>query len=234
MKQPSFNKLVLTVLALALCGGAFAQSNVDSPYSMFGLGQVRDKTMNTRLKGMGGVANAMWDKSMVNPGNPASYAMIDTLSFLFDAGIYAKSSTDIFEVEHTSYTIGEAIPAGISYGWERMVGYVSSLKILFTKDGTKNLGGFLAIGSLFPQTWDWYAFWSLTALLGLILAFMNIIPIPGLDGGHIVITLYEMITRRKASEKALDIIQKIGMFLLLALLVIANGNDLIHLFNGWF
>ena len=149
-------------------------------------------------------------------------------------GIYAKPSTDIFEVEHTSYTVGEAIPAGISYGWERMVEYVSSLKILFTKDGTKNLGGFLAIGSLFPQTWDWYAFWSLTALLGLILAFMNIIPIPGLDGGHIVITLYEMITRRKASEKALDIIQKIGMFLLLALLVIANGNDLIHLFNGWF
>lgn len=149
-------------------------------------------------------------------------------------GIYSKKQTEIFEVKHTSYTVAEAIPAGISYGWEQMVQYVSSLKILFAKDGTKNLGGFLAIGSLFPQTWDWYAFWSLTALLGLILAFMNIIPIPGLDGGHIVITLYEMITRRKASEKALDIIQKIGMFLLLALLVIANGNDLIHLFNGWF
>ena len=93
MKRPSFNKLVLTVLALALCGGAFAQSNVDSPYSMFGIGQVRNKTMNARLKGMGGVTNAMGDKNMVNAGNPASYAMIDTLSFLFDAGIYAKSST---------------------------------------------------------------------------------------------------------------------------------------------
>ena len=93
MKRPLFNKLVLTVLMLALYGGAFAQSNVDSPYSMFGIGQVRDKTMNTRLKGMGGVTNAMGDKNMVNAGNPASYAMIDTLSFLFDAGIYAKSST---------------------------------------------------------------------------------------------------------------------------------------------
>ena len=90
------------------------------------------------------------------------------------------------------------------------------------------------MGSLFPKVWDWYAFWNLTALLALVLAFMNIIPIPGLDGGHIVITLYEMITRRKASEKALDVIQKIGMALLLLLLIVANGNDLIRLFNGWF
>ena len=149
-------------------------------------------------------------------------------------GIYAMNPTDIFEVKHTSYTVGEAIPAGISYGWEKMVEYVSSLRILFTKDGAKNLGGFQAMGSLFPKVWDWYAFWNLTALLALVLAYMNIIPIPGLDGGHIVITLYEMITRRKASEKALDVIQKIGMALLLLLLIVANGNDLIRLFNGWF
>ena len=93
MKRPLLNKLLLTVVAFALWGGLFGQSNVDSPYSMFGIGQVRNKTMNTRLKGMGGVTNAMSDKNMVNAGNPASYAMIDTLSFLFDAGIYAKSST---------------------------------------------------------------------------------------------------------------------------------------------
>ena len=93
MKRNTSNRLILTVLLVWLCSNAFAQSNVDSPYSMFGLGQVRDKTMNTRLKGMGGVCNAMGDKAMVNPGNPASYALIDTLSFLFDAGIYAKSST---------------------------------------------------------------------------------------------------------------------------------------------
>jgi hypothetical protein len=92
MKQFLLNRLILTALAIILCGGLFAQSNVDSPYSMFGIGQVRNKTMNARLKGMGGVTNAMGDKNMVNAGNPASYAMIDTLSFLFDAGIYAKSS----------------------------------------------------------------------------------------------------------------------------------------------
>lgn len=93
MKRNTSNRLILTVLLVWLCSNAFAQSNVDSPYSMFGLGQVRDKTMNTRLKGMGGVCNAIGDKAMINPGNPASYALIDTLSFLFDAGIYAKSST---------------------------------------------------------------------------------------------------------------------------------------------
>ena len=93
MKKNTFNGLKLMALMLFASVTAFGQSNVDSPYSMFGLGQVRDKTMNTRLKGMGGVANAMADKAMVNPGNPASYAIIDTLSFLFDAGIYAKSST---------------------------------------------------------------------------------------------------------------------------------------------
>ncbi len=93
MNQHSFKKLILTAFVFIWCGTSFAQSNVDSPYSMFGLGQVRNKTVNTRLKGMGGLTNAMYGKNMVNAGNPASYAMIDTLAFLFDAGIYAKSST---------------------------------------------------------------------------------------------------------------------------------------------
>ena len=92
MKNRSHNKLILTALVVMMCGSVFAQADVDSPYSMFGLGQVRDKSMNARLKGMGGVANAMYDKAMVNAENPASYAMIDTLAFLFDACLYAKSS----------------------------------------------------------------------------------------------------------------------------------------------
>ena len=93
MKNHNSNKLILTALLAILCSGVFAQANVDSPYSMFGIGQLRDGTMNGRLKGMGGVANAMYDKSMINVENPASYAMIDTLSFLFDAGLYFKSSS---------------------------------------------------------------------------------------------------------------------------------------------
>ena len=90
----------------------------------------------------------------------------------------------------------------------------------------QNLGGFGTMSSIFPDHWDWHAFWNITALLALILAFMNIIPIPGLDGGHIMFTLWEIITGRKPSDKFLSVAQNVGMILLLALMVLANGNDL--------
>ena len=150
-------------------------------------------------------------------------------------GIFAVSDMgELFEVNHIDYTIFQALPASIKHGVETLVTYVSSLKILFTKGGTKSLGGFITMGSMFPNTWDWYSFWNITALLAIILAFMNIIPIPGLDGGHLVITIWEMITRKPVNEKVLTVIQNIGLVLLLLLLVVANGNDLIRLFNGWF
>ena len=150
-------------------------------------------------------------------------------------GIFAENDmSKLFEVNHKDYTIWQAIPAGIKHGWETLTSYVTSLKVLFNKGGMNSLGGFITMGSLFPDTWDWHSFWDITALLAVVLAFMNIIPIPGLDGGHIVITLWEMITRKPVNEKVLDVIQKIGLALLLALLVVANGNDLIRVFNGWF
>ena len=132
----------------------------------------------------------------------------------------------LFEVKHVDYTFWEAIPAGISHGWKTLVEYVSSLKVLFAPGGMQNLGGFGTMSSIFPNYWDWHAFWNITAFLALILAFMNIIPIPGLDGGHIVFTLWEIVTRRKPSEKFLTVAQNVGMILLLALMVLANGNDL--------
>ena len=145
-------------------------------------------------------------------------------------GVYAE--TDISRLfkgcRHVNYTFLQALPAGISYGWKTLVTYVSSLKMLFSPGGTKNLGGFGTMAQLFPEVWQWEAFWNLTALLALILAFMNIIPIPGLDGGHIMFTLWEMITGRKPSDKFLNVVQNIGMFLLLALLILANGNDLLR------
>jgi regulator of sigma E protease len=150
-------------------------------------------------------------------------------------GIYAQDDmSKLFAVKHIDYTLLQAIPAGFKYGWETMVTYVTSLKILFTKGGANSLGGFITMASLFPDTWDGFRFWNLTALLALILAFMNIIPIPGLDGGHIVLTLWEMVTRKPVNEKVLDVIQKIGIAILLLLLIVANGNDLFRLFTGWF
>lgn len=130
---------------------------------------------------------------------------------------------------HIDYTVWQAIPAGISHGWKTLVTYITSLKVLFSPGGAKNLGGFIAMGSIFPPYWDWQAFWNITALLALILAFMNIIPIPGLDGGHVIFTLWEMVTGRKPSEKFLTVVQNIGLFLLLALMIVANGNDILRL-----
>lgn len=142
--------------------------------------------------------------------------------------------SELFEVNHVDYTVWSAIPAGISHGWENLVTYVSSLKILFSKNGAQNLGGFGTLGSLFPQTWNWFQFWNITAFLALILAFMNVIPIPGLDGGHILFTLWEIVTRRKPSDKFLTYAQNVGMVLLVMLLVLANGNDIWRAVRGMF
>ena len=140
----------------------------------------------------------------------------------------------LFVVKHIDYTFWQAIPAGISHGWKTLVEYVSSLKVLFSPGGMQSLGGFGTISSIFPDHWDWQAFWTVTALLALILAFMNIIPIPGLDGGHLVFTLWEMVTGRKPSDKFLSVAQNVGMILLLALMVLANGNDLWRWLSGKF
>lgn len=149
-------------------------------------------------------------------------------------GVMLKTPIEVFNVEHTDYNFLQAIPAGIKYGCEQMASYVSSLKLVFTKEGAKSLGGFGTLGSLFPQTWDWFSFWNITAFLAIILAFMNVIPIPGLDGGHILFTLWEIVTRRKPSDKFLEVAQTIGMFLLFALLILANGNDLMRWLRGMF
>jgi len=146
-------------------------------------------------------------------------------------GVQLMDVNSLFETVHTEYTLFQAIPAGISYGFEQLFTYARSLKILFTKGGTKQLGGFGTLGSLFPNEWNWYQFWWITALLAVILAFMNFIPIPGLDGGHILFTLWEMITRRKPSEKFLEVANTIGTFLLIALIVLANFNDIWRVFK---
>ena len=149
-------------------------------------------------------------------------------------GVQLCTPLELFNVRHIDYNFFEAIPAGISYGWNTLVTYISSLKIIFTKNGAQSLGGFITMGSIFPETWQWYSFWNITAFLALILAFMNFIPIPGLDGGYILFTLWEIITRRKPSDKFLTYANNIGFIFLLLLLVLANGNDIWRLIRGMF
>ena len=123
-------------------------------------------------------------------------------------------------------SLEESIVEGFSYGYWTLHDYVAQFKYIFTKKGASQVGGFGAIGNLFPSQWDWQGFWSSTALISIILAFMNVLPIPALDGGHVMFLLYEMISGRKPNDKFMEYAQMFGFFLLLALVLFANGNDL--------
>ena len=127
-----------------------------------------------------------------------------------------------------SYGFFESFPAGVALGVNTLKGYVNDMKYVFTKEGAKSVGGFATIGSIFPKVWDWQRFWEMTAFLSIILAFMNILPIPALDGGHVLFLLYEIIARRKPSDKFLEYAQMVGMFLLFGLLIWANFNDVLR------
>lgn len=141
-------------------------------------------------------------------------------------GVSVLSADHFFETKKIDYGFWASIPAGIKLGWETLTGYVKQFKLVFTKEGASQLGGFGSIGKMFPQTWDWQVFWTMTALLSIILAFMNILPIPALDGGHVLFLIYEMLTGRKPSEKFMEYAQTFGFFLLMGLLLFANGNDI--------
>jgi len=146
-------------------------------------------------------------------------------------GVYPERSMGAFYGSVTrSFGFFESFPAGIKLGVNTLKGYVSDMKYVFTKEGASSLGGFGTIGGLFPAQWNWRIFWERTAFLSIILAFMNILPIPALDGGHVMFLLYEVIARRKPSDKFLEYAQIVGMLLLFGLLIYANGNDLIRYF----
>ena len=142
--------------------------------------------------------------------------------------------TRYFKTQKIEYGFFESFPAGIKQGWEGLVNYVKQFRLVFTKAGAQSVGGFVAIGNMFPSTWDWSIFWSFTAFISIALAFMNFLPIPVLDGGYFLMLIYEMITGRKPSDRFMEIASNIGMFLLLALLIFANGNDIIKLIMGKF
>ena len=132
------------------------------------------------------------------------------------------------EIKTLKYSFLESIPAGWNKGVKVLTDYIRGMKKIFNPDtgAYKEVGGFAAIGGMFPDTWNWPAFWQTTAFISIILAFMNILPIPALDGGHVMFLLYEMVTGRKPSDKFLEYAQMIGFFILIALLLFANGNDL--------
>jgi len=146
---------------------------------------------------------------------------------LYQVGVMKSGLMD-YKVTKLEYGFFESFPAGVALGVNTLKGYVNDMKYVFTAEGAKSVGGFGTIGSIFPSVWDWHRFWEMTAFLSIILAFMNILPIPALDGGHVLFLLYEIITRRKPSDKFMEHAQMVGMILLFGLLIWANFNDVLR------
>jgi regulator of sigma E protease len=168
--------------------------------------------------------------NILREGKSLNIPVIPTVTGLL--GVYSnRTYTMFFDLKTIRYGFFQSIPAGISKGFRTIVDYLKQFKLIFSKNtkAYESLGGFITIGSIFPGVWDWQSFWNLTAFLSIILAVVNILPIPALDGGHVMFLLYEVITGRKPSDKFLEYAQITGMILLLALLIFANGNDILRL-----
>lgn len=131
-------------------------------------------------------------------------------------------------IAHRDYTALTCIPAGIRYGWHTLTGYVSDLRYVFSREGAQSVGSFITIGSIFPDKWNWYGFWNITAFLSIILAVMNVLPIPGLDGGHIALLAYEGVTGHEPSDAVMLWIERIGLGIIIALMCLAFGNDIVR------
>jgi regulator of sigma E protease len=147
-------------------------------------------------------------------------------------GFYNRNPMQFFESEVIKYSFVESIPAGVDEGINNLVNYVRSLKLLFSQEGVKQVGGFLTIGNLFDNKWNWQRFWNMTALLSIILAVMNILPIPALDGGHVMFLLYEMVSGKQPPQKFMEYAQLVGLAILFTLILYANGMDIFRLFSN--
>lgn len=160
---------------------------------------------------------------------------LDTANVVLSAdlklGFAPKHWTALYKPTTKEYGFFASFPAGVKYGCGVLKGYVDDMKYVFSAEGAKSVGGFGTIANLFPATWNWYAFWEMTAFLSIILAFMNILPIPALDGGHVLFLLYEMITRRKPSENFMVYAEYVGFGILILLMVLANMNDILRWLN---
>ena len=172
--------------------------------------------------------------AVLRDGNPLTIPV--TVSPEGTVGFYAsflEGATEFLQLKTIKYSFAESIPAGVNLGISTISDYLKQFKLIFSPKtkAYESLGGFITIGNIFPGAWNWYSFWKLTAFLSIILGIMNLLPIPALDGGHVIFLLFEMVTGKKPGEKFLEYAQMVGMIILLALVLYANANDIIKLFN---
>jgi regulator of sigma E protease len=168
--------------------------------------------------------------NLLRNGEPVDIQVMPNAAGMLGISSNMRTAGNIFELKTVNYGFLQSIPAGISKGFKSIGNYLKQFRLIFSRHtkAYESLGGFITIGSIFPGVWDWHSFWDLTAFLSIILAVMNILPIPGLDGGHVMFLLFEVITGRKPSDKFLEYAQIAGMIIIFSLLIFANGNDIIR------
>ena len=233
-QDPMFvNVLYPNVVDSVLAGGGFANAGIQKGDSILAFNGKELGTWNEFLENLATLKAAQELKGDSTATFSLAYSragVCDTVNVTTDANFKVAAIGGLLAYQPTKLTYGflESFPAGVALGVHTLKGYVNDMKYVFTKEGAQSVGGFGTIGSIFPTVWDWHRFWSMTAFLSIILAFMNILPIPALDGGHVMFLIYEIIARRKPSDKFLEYAQMAGMFILFALLIWANFNDVLR------
>ena len=171
--------------------------------------------------------------NLLRNGTIKNITVTPTEAGLLGIGYMGNSLDQIFDLKTVRYGFIQSFPAGINKGFKTVKDYLKQFKLIFSRHtkAYESLGGFITIGKIFPGVWEWSSFWNLTAFLSIILAIMNILPIPALDGGHVMFLLFEVVTGRKPSDKFLEYAQIAGMIILFSLLIFANGNDILRLFR---
>lgn len=224
-----------TRITQVMPGEGAAKGGVKEGDEVIAIDSVATPSLDIFLKTLAGHENATVQLTVVRKSDASvcdTIVLPVALSGASKMGVGLEVDPSAFyTAQEKRYGLFESIPRGVEMGTEKLTSYAQSMKLVFTKEGAKSVGGFGAIGSIFPESWNWIAFWNIAAFLSVALAFMNILPIPALDGGHVMFLLYEVITRRKPSEKFMEYAQMIGMGLLIALLLYANGMDIIRLFK---
>ena len=230
---PFVDMLIPNVVDSVLVDGGFAKAGLQKGDSLIAFNGTPLYSWNEFTEQLGELRL----RSEVEQKSLASFSLVysragvrDTVNVTTDDQfkVLAYSMNPGYQPTRLTYGFFESFPAGVALGINTLKGYVNDMKYVFTKEGAKSVGGFGTIGSIFPKVWDWQRFWSMTAFLSIILAFMNILPIPALDGGHVLFLLYELVARRKPSDKFLEYAQMVGMFLLFGLLIWANFNDILR------
>lgn len=216
------------IVAQTLPGEAAAKAGLEKGDRILAVDTIPTRAYSDLVPAL--AANAGREVNLTVERNGRLITLPATPSDAGKLGFQLTPPEDIFQTVTKRYNLFSSIPKGVNIGTTTMGNYVSSLKYVFTSEGAKSVGGFGAIGNMFPEQWSWLSFWNITAFISLALAFMNILPIPMLDGGHILFLLWEMIVRRPIPEKVQEVLLTTGAVLLFALLIYANGMDVYRAF----